>query len=116
MAAAATPSMATTGQGGGCPACTLHPVAASAGAATTAARTMSDQRAAASLGMAGDQRQPDPGRAPAGEVVDVDRAAEQREPRLHRRPELPQLAAGRRGTGDPQLEAVGSGTQRPVDL
>src|SRR5580704_4298243 len=102
MAAAAMPSTARTGQGWGSPASPVQTVTASAGAATAAARAESARRAAVSLGMAGDQRQSDPGRAPSGGVIDVDRPAEDREPGLHRRPKLPQLAAGRRGPGDAQ--------------
>src|ERR1700678_4132616 len=63
MAAAAMPSTAKTGQGGGCPPCAAQTVTASAGTATAAASAVSARRAAVRLGMAGDQRQPDPGRA-----------------------------------------------------
>jgi hypothetical protein len=89
MDPAATPSTAKAGQGGDCPACTAQAVTASAGAVTAAARAISVQRPAVSLSMAGDQRQPNPGRAPSGGVSDIDHAAEEREPGLHRRPELP---------------------------
>ena len=116
MAAAATPSMATIGQGCGCPASTVHTITASAGAATATARAVSARPAAVSLGMAGDQRQPDSGHEPSGRVIDVDRPAVEREPGLHRRPELSQLAADGRGTGDAQLEAVGGEAQPHVDL
>src|SRR5580704_16713796 len=115
-AAAATPSTATIGQGCGRPATPVQVIAASAGTATAAASAASARRAAVSLDMAGDQRQPDPGRALSGRVIDVERPAEQREPGLHRRTKLSQIAAGGGRAGDAQLEAVVGEAQTHVDL